>query len=78
MRYGVHIEFIACMTQFYDIFDIYVVLIHYMVSSILCALQLLLIRMIKNYISIMFITPDLGNNSLNNYMLKTYYTGYIS
>ena len=41
MRYGVHIELIACMTWFYDVFDIYVGYIHYMTSRVLCTLQTL-------------------------------------
>ena len=39
MRYGTHIGFIACMKQLYDIFGIYVGLIHYMNSRVLCALH---------------------------------------
>ena len=39
MRYSVHVGLIACMSQFYDVIDIYVELIHYMTSCIFCALQ---------------------------------------
>ena len=37
----------------------------------------LLVRIIKKYKSIMFLTYYLGDNLLNDYMLKPYYIGYI-
>ena len=52
MRCGIHIGFIACMKQFYDIFGIHVELINYLNSHVFCALhtqKLFLSRNVDTY-----------------------------